>query len=264
MRRMRSITFNSNCSSCNKNINFSDSTRNCDVKYFSCNDFNFILLKINDNYNNFKLKITIICNRCLRVQPMDFNIGKRIGQSIKTDDSFTYQCCNQTLNGFAFLTEEELSASGRASNSQNNQNSHNNSNDNRNNNPISNNDNSINIINDGQNNIPDNIEGDFEDNNAYNNDNEFRREIEQFEQDNIIEFRKKDILLNFLDDETKKIYKIYTKSDLKLEKVLEDLVSQFPELSYKNKRIMINNNKANLSSKINSFNLNAQTNIIIK
>jgi hypothetical protein len=257
MNRMRGVTFNSNCSYCNKNINFSVSTKDCDVKHFACNDFNLILMKINDNYNNFKLKITIICNRCLKVQIINFNIGKRIGQTIKTDDSFTYQCCNQTLSGFAFLTEEEISSHGQLSNNQNNV-------DARNNNPISNNDNSRNIINDNQNNISDNIEDDFDDNNDYNDENEFRREIENFELNNIIEFRKKDILLNFLDDETKKLYRIYTKSDLKLENVLEDLVNQFPELSYKNKRILINNNKANLSSKINSFNLNAQSNIIIK
>ena len=258
MNRMRGVTFNSNCSYCNKNINFSISTKDCDVKHFACNDFNLILMKINDNYNNFKLKITIICNRCLKVQIINFNIGKRIGQTIKTDDTFTYQCCNQTLSGFAFLTEEEISSHGQLSNIQNNFNE-------RNNNPISNNDNSRNIINDNQNNISDNIEYDnYDDNNDFNDENEFRREIENFELNNIIEFRKKDILLNFLDDETKKLYKIYTKSDLKLENVLEDLVNQFPELSYKNKRILINNNKANLSSKINSFNLNAQSNIIIK
>lgn len=262
MNRMHGITFNSNCSFCNKNINFSDSIKECNVKHFSCQDFNLIIMKINDNYNNFKLKITIICNRCHRVQILDFNIGKKIGQSIKTDDSFTYNCCNQTLNGFAFLTEEELVSHGQSSN---NQNAHNNANA-SNNNPINNNDNSINVIKDNQNNIPDLIEDDLDDNNNNDlyNDIEFRREIEKFEQINIIEFRKKDILLNFLDDETKKKYKIYTKSDLKLESVLEDLVSQFPELSYKNKIILINNNRANLSSKINSFNLNAESNIIIK
>ena len=257
MNRMRGVTFNSNCSYCNKNINFSVSTKDCDVKHFACNDFNLILMKINDNYNNFKLKITIICNRCLKVQIINFNIGKRVGQTIKTDDTFTYQCCDQTLSGFAFLTEEQISSHGQLSNNQNNV-------DARNNNPISNNDNSRNIINHNQNNISENIEDDYDDNNDFNDENEFRREIEKFELNNIIEFRKKDILLNFLDDETKKLYKIYTKSDLKLENVLEDLVNQFPELSYKNKRILINNNKANLSSKINSFNLNAQSNIIIK
>ena len=264
MNRISSYTFNSNCSFCNNNINFSDSIKDCDVRKFTCNDFNLILMKINDRYNNFKLKITIICNRCLKVQHFDFNIGKTIGQIIKTDDNFTYQCCNQTLSGFAFLTEEDLGSHGQSSNSQNN---HNNANV-RNNNQISNNDNSINVINvinDNQNNIQDYLEEEnFDDNNDFNNDNEFRREIEEFEKNNIIEFRKKDILLNFLDDETKKLYKIYTMSDLKLESVLEDLVSQFPELSYKNKRILINNNNANLSSKINSFNLNAQSNIIIK
>ena len=260
MNRIRSYTFNSNCSYCNKNINFSDSTKDCDVKQFLCNDFNLILMKINDNSNNFKLKITIICNRCLKVQHFDFNLGKRIGQIIKTDDNFTYECCNQKLSGFAFLTEEDISSHRQSSNNRINSNNANA----RNNNQISDNDNSRNIINDNQNNIPDYLEEDFDDNNNYNDENEFRREIEKFEQNNIIEFRKKDKLLNFLDDETKKIYKIYTKSDLKLESVLEDLVNQFPELSYKNKRILINNNNANLTSKINSFNLNDQTNIIIK
>lgn len=263
MNKIRCYTFNSNCSFCHKNINFSDSIQDCNVKNFTCDDFNLILMKVNDRYNNFKLKITIICNRCLKVQLFDFNIGKRIGQIIKTDDDFTYQCCNQTLSGFAFLTEEELSSHGQSSNSHNN---HNNVNANAgNNNQISNNDNSINIINDNQNNIQEFLEEEnFDDNNDLNNDIEFMREIEEFEKNNIIEFRKKDLLLNFLDDETNKLYKIYTKSDLKLESVLEDLVSQFPELSYKNKRILINNNNANLSSKIKSFNLNAQSNIIIK
>ena len=75
---------------------------------------------------------------------------------------------------------------------------------------------------------------------------------------------KKNILLNFLDGETKKKYKIYAKLDLKLENVLDDLVSQFPELSYKNKRILVNNNKVNLSAKLSTFDLNADSNIIIK
>ena len=264
MNRISSYTFNSNCSFCNNNINFSDSIKDCDVRKFTCNDFNLILMKINDRYNNFKLKITIICNRCLKVQHFDFNIGKPIGQIIKTDDNFTYQCCNQTLSGFAFLTEEDLGSHGQSSNSQNN---HNNVNV-RNNNQISNNDNSINVINDNSNNIQDYIEDDFNDNNDYNNDynneNEFRREIKNYEEKNIIEFDKKNILLNFLDDETKKKYKIYTKLDLKLENILDDLVSQFPELSYKNRRILVNNNNVNLSAQISSFDLNADSNIIIK
>lgn len=271
MNRIHGINFNSSCSCCGQCFNFCGSTKDCDVKHFSCNHFKLILIKINDHYNNFKLKITIICNRCLKVHIYDFNIGKIQGQSIRTDENFNYICCTNALDGHVFLSEEELALPNQISNNQNNYiNQSNYINQNNfnliNQNPIINNNNSINVINDNSNNIQDYIEDDLDDSNDYNYnyENEFKREIERFEQKNIIEFDKKNILLNFLDDETNKLYKIYTKSDLKLESVLEDLVSQFPELSYKNKRILINNNNANLSSKINSFNLNAQSNIIIK
>jgi len=271
MNRIHGVTFNSVCSLCGSYFNFSGNTKECDVKQFNCNDFKLILIKINDNNNNFKLKLTIICNSCLKVQLFDFNIGNVSGQYLRTDDSFNYVCCNKALNGHAFLSEEELVSQGQSSNNQNNQNNNINQNLNIiNQNPINNNANSINIINDNSNiilNNPEYYQDDIEDNNNnndYNNENEFKREMERFEQKNIIEFNKKNILLNFLDGETKKIYKIYTKLDLKLEDVLDDLVSQFPELTYKNKRILVNNNSVNLSAKLSSFDLNAQSNIIIK
>ena len=263
---MHGISFNSKCSLCGNNISFSGNTKECDVKQYSCNEFKLILIKINDKYFNFKLKITIICNRCYKVQHFDFNIGKYFRQSFKNNESFTYSCCNNTLDGYAFLTEEELFPPEESSNNQINQNNFNIIDNNLiNNNPINNNPNSINIINDNPDiMIPDIIEDNFDDNNDNNNENEFRREIERYEQKNIIDFNKKILLLNFLDDETKKIYKMYIKPDLKLENILDDLVNQFPELSYKNRRILINNNNANLSSNINSFDLNAQSNIVIK
>jgi hypothetical protein len=273
MNNIHGINFNSICSHCGHYFNSCDSTKDCDVKQFSCNDFKLILIKINDQYNNFKLKLTIICNRCFKVQLFDFIIGKIQGQNLRTDESFNYICCNNSLNGHAFLSEDLLVSQEQLSNNQNNNINLNNINQNNiiqnnfnviNQNPIINNDNSINVINDNQDNIQDYIEDDFDDNNVYNNENEFKREIERFEQKNIIEFDKKNILLNFLDGETKKKYKIYAKLDLKLENVLDDLVSQFPELSYKNKRILVNNNKVNLSAKISTFDLNADSNIIIK
>ena len=274
MNSIHGINFYSNCSFCGHCFNFCGSTKDCDVKKFSCNDFQLILIKINDNYNNFKLKLTIICNRCLKVKLFDFNIGITQGQYFRTRESFNYICCNNiALNGNAFLSQEELVSHEQLSNNQNNhinQNNYINQNNINviNQNPINNNDNSINVINDNSNNIQDYIEDDFNDNNDYNNDynneNEFRREIKNYEEKNIIEFDKKNILLNFLDDETKKKYKIYTKLDLKLENILDDLVSQFPELSYKNRRILVNNNNVNLSAQISSFDLNADSNIIIK
>ena len=263
MNRIHGINFNSACSFCAHNFNFCGSTKDSDVKQFSCNDFKLILIKINDQYNNFKLKLTIICNRCLKVQLFDFNIGKYQGQNLRTDESFNYICCNNSLNGHAFLSEVELVSHEQLSNNQNNNINQYNFNV-INQNPIINNNNSINVINDNQDNIQDYIEDDFDDNNVYNNENDFKREIGRFEQKNIIEFDKKNILLNFLDGETKKKYKIYAKLDLKLENVLDDLVSQFPELSYKNKRILVNNNNVNLSAKLSTFDLNADSDIIIK
>jgi hypothetical protein len=273
MNNIHGINFNSICSHCGHYFNSCDSTKDCDVKQFSCNDFKLILIKINDQYNNFKLKLTIICNRCLKVQLFDFNIGKTQGQNLRTDESFNYICCNNSLNGHAFLSEDLLVSQEQLSNNQNNNINLNNINQNNiiqnnfnviNQNPIINNNNSINVINDNQDNILDYIEDDLDDNIVYNNENEFKREIERFEQKNIIEFDKKNILLNFLDGETKKKYKICSKLDLKLENVLDDLVSQFPELSYKNKRILVNNNNVNLSAKLSTFDLNADSDIIIK
>ena len=190
MNRIHGINFNSVCSFCAHYFNFCGSTKDSDVKQFSCNDFKLILIKINDQYNNFKLKLTIICNRCLKVQLFDFNIGKFQGQNLRTDESFNYICCNNSLNGNAFLSEEELVSPDQISNNQNNHINQYNFNV-INQNPINNNDNSINVINDNQDNILDYIEDDFDDNIVYNNENEFKREIERFEQKNIIEFDKK-------------------------------------------------------------------------
>ena len=98
--------------------------------------------------------------------------------------------------------------------------------------------------------------------NAEINDNKI--ELKKFDDMNIIEFDKKNKLVNFLDDQTKKKYKIYTKKEIKLKYVLEDLSNQFPEINYKNKKLLVNGNEMNPEFTIAICNLNNNNEIIIK
>jgi len=86
-------------------------------------------------------------------------------------------------------------------------------------------------------------------------------EKKNYEKKNIIEFDLKNKILYFLDNKSKKSYKIYSKNELKIKDVLDDLEYQFPELELKNRKLKVGNTELNKENSINSYNID-ENNII--
>lgn len=255
MDRIRCLISQYNCDKCGKAESFSDSI-DCDVRKAECNDFTILFIKFKDG-NNFKLKLTFICKKCWIPKNFELNIGKINSLGIlKADDSYIHICCRNKIEVVSFLSEELL-----YENEDNFLMNHNN--DIIDNNEFNffedNNSNNHNHINNHINNINDNI--------IINNNIQIENEenkLEDFNSMNIIEFNKKNKLVNFEIEQTKKNYKIYVKSDLKLKYILEDLDKQHPEINYKNKKIYINGREVSPEITLNNCNLNSNSSILLK
>ena len=72
----------------------------------------------------------------------------------------------------------------------------------------------------------------------------------------------KNQILYFLDDKTKKSYKIYSKRELAIKDVLKDLEDQYPELNLRNRKFKVGNTDINPEYFISFYNLN-ENNIIL-
>ena len=81
---------------------------------------------------------------------------------------------------------------------------------------------------------------------------------------NIIEFNKKNKILYFYDEKSKKSYKIYSKNEMKIKDVVDDIESQFPELSVKHRKLKIGDHELNLDSRINSYSTNESDIILMQ
>ena len=240
MNRIKCIFGQYTCNSCSKNQSFSEIINTCSVKRFECSDFTIIFIKVYDT-NIFKLKITIECKVCFQIKNFELNVGKISPQNnLITDDTYAHICCNKHVDIMSFLTEDFI-----------------NENERRQYNQIQNFNSIINskINNDDRYNI---------NNNNEINDNSIKNEIEHFNSMNIIEFNKKNKIVNFLDEKTNKRYKLYTRSDVKVKNILEDLISQFPEINYKNQKLTLNNLEIKPEVAISICNLNDNSTIIIK
>ena len=125
---------------------------------------------------------------------------------------------------------------------------------------------SININNQGNNSNYNNMNNfvNEEINNRNNLEEMLKREKEEFENKNIIEFNKKDKILYFYDEKSKKSYKIYSKNEMKIKDVVDDIESQFPELSVKHRKLKIGNRELNLESRINSYSINESDVILMQ
>ena len=120
-----------------------------------------------------------------------------------------------------------------------------------------------NMFNSNMNNMKFNMNNNNMINNMNNNMNKLDN-IVNFDSSNIIEFGKKKQLVNFLDESTNKRYKIYTSPQLKVKNVLNDLLNQFPEISYNGNRLEENGRNINPELYINNCKLNENSVIIIK
>lgn len=248
MNFIKCIACHYKCSGCHQVKNFTDTVNSCSVKRFQCNHFNILFIKTNDG--RFKLKITFICNQCNTIKNVNLKLGKKSqGNTLITDDSYYHFCCGNNIELTAFLSEEMIE------NNYNNMSDFNNSfeinyfNDNNNNNIINNHN-----SNNNNNNIVKNKNSEINKNYEY----------QSYNLRNIIEFNEKNKMVNFLDERTNKTYKIYTKDEIILKNLLEDLGSQFPEINYKNKRLMVDGRSIVPESTIRNCNLNEQSVIIIK
>ena len=207
-----------------------------------CHHFRIIFIKTFDKI--FRLKIIYVCLQCDQIKNYETNLGKFLPNgNVITSQSDSYNCCSHTVQIVINLTENI------------------NSNINNFNNNIS-----ININNQG-NNINYNNMNNFvneEINNRNNLEEMLKREKEEFENKNIIEFNKKDKILYFYDEKSKKSYKIYSKNEMKIKDVVDDIESQFPELSVKHRKLKIGNRELNLESRINSYSINESDVILMQ
>ena len=216
------------------------------IKNYSCNHFNVVFMKSFDQI--FRLKVVIVCKQCLKVKNEDMNIGKNLPNGVLiTNGVINHRCCNYNIQFSAFITQNEINAGLNSIN-----------------NNINNNNIIINNIMPNINNINNNIIINNEDYNDNNNDLEtiLRNEKKEFEKKNIIEFNLKNQILYFLDDKTKKSYKIYSKRELAIKDVLKDLEDQYPELNLRNRKFKVGNTDINPEYFISFYNLN-ENNIIL-
>lgn len=205
-------------------------------------DKNYDILNFINNFNNNKYNKNdinknnnnIFLNNINMFSPFPMmNNGQNINMSMST--------YNPNFNQMAFMNMNSMNMN--MNNSVNNNNLFiNNLNNNFNNNFYNNNLNKINNI---------------------NNNNNYNLDL-KFDATNVMEFNKKVKLLNFLDNKTNKKYQIYTSPDLKFKNVLNDLLTQFPEINYNNKDLELNGITVNLEVVIKNINLNDNSIIIIK
>jgi len=264
MERIKCLVCQYFCSECQRNLSYSEETKSCSVIKKECPHFALIFLKINDG--QFKYKITVVCKSCDKAKIYEFKVGKKNPQGgLITDDMFSHNCCETKVDMVVFLSEDYIEEnSGNAPglninpNFNNNPRHLNNHNINNNSNRNQQSNNSIQAIIDN-----DTIIDSDDDNNTQINRGNLNLE-QMLNSMNIIEFTRKNELIQFMYEKNPKKYKIYTKKDLVLKNVLEDLCSQFPELSYKNKKLFLNGNQIQQEAKLNHLNLNEDSIIIIK
>lgn len=253
MDRIKSITAKCTCYNCGKNHSFSENINICSVRKFNCEDFTIIFIKFYDN-NIFKLKITFFCHACFKVKNIELQIGSYSPQNkfINEDNYFHCCCSSNNIEALAFLSEESIGNNEiRLYDTFTNNDQIINNNQNHNNHIIVNNNRNIN--NNNNNSIINEI-----------NDQTIQDKIDNFNSMNIIEFNKKDKIVNFLDEETNKIYKIYANSEIRVKNLLKDFGDLNPEINYKNKKLMINNSEINPDISIRLCHLNENSIIVIK
>ena len=161
--------------------------------------------------NSFKLKITFSCNSCCLAKTKEFDIGKMSSQNKLITEQSYDFICCLKTFHVSSFLSRELMGQDSTNDLENNENS----------------------------------------NISTNNDNNITKEIEKFNSRNIIEFNKKCRLVTFIDDKNKKEYKIYTKPNIKLKFILEDLGNRFPELDLKDKKFFSKEKELNLDFTIN-------------
>ena len=224
MMRLKYLIGNFYCSGCGQSRTFLDTTYSCAVKKYNCNHFDIILIRTNDQ--TFKVKIIFVCKLCNNNNSVELDIGKESPENtIITDDNYSNTCCGNRVELNVFLSETALDDPEQINALLST------FNDNRSNNPSNNNNN---------------------------------RDYKSFNAKNIIEFNEKNKLLVFKIEKTNKTYRIYTKDDVKLKSVLEDLSSQFPEINYNNKKFLVNERNIYPDSTIGNCNLNDNSIILIK
>ena len=209
----------------------------CNIKNNSCNHFDIIIMKTFDK--KFRTRIVLVCKICSKVKNIDTNLGKTMpnGNTI-LNESGKFNCCNNNIQIYVYLTHDERN------------NLPNNINNMMRVNNVSNFNSNMIVLNEEEN------------NNNIELKDILRREKEELEKKNIIDFNLKNKILYFLDDKSKKSYKIYIRDDMKLKYVLDDLENQFPDLNAKNRILKIGNHELNPESQINSYSIN-ESNIIV-
>ena len=250
MQDYKYISFKIACQQCG--IEKNDREMNlipCNIIKTHCNHFEVIFIKSFDKI--FRCKIVYHCIYCSRIKNVETNLGKTLPNgTFIMNDSDSYNCCH----GFIKININ-LNRRQDFNNIINNNIMRNNSMPNTNN-----------IQNNNNNNVNYNNMLIFDNSNEINDvitlEETLKREKEEFEKRNVIEFNNKDKIIYFMDDKSKKSYKVYTKSEMKVKDVIDDLESQFPELNVKHRKLKCGNRDLNLESQINSFSIN-ESNIIL-
>lgn len=243
------------CSQCNQSHQFSEKIPVDKVRSFRCDHFVFVLIFKND-FRGFRVQVQSSCNKCYKMYNSELKIGQ-FQDRLYTDDSYTSDCCNNKLKARFFLSQEELNLNEQNDNHAINLYQ----------NRINDNNNNLNNLNNNNNNNANNnnnhLAGNQNRTRVNNNINDFNIKIE-FDPANIIEFSNKNKLIFFLDEKNNKLYKIYTSPNLRIRNVLNELLCQYPEISYNKISLFFNGNIVSQNQKIVNFNLSDRCPFIIK
>ena len=208
----------------NKNNNINNNNNKINNNFNNSNFLNF------KSFNNFGMM-----NNFMNMNSMFNNPSMNLFNQMRLMNNFNYMN-NYSMNNLNNFIKNNFNNNNLISNNNNNLNSN-----------INNNMNKINLNNNNNNNGSINYNVDM-----------------KFDSSNIIEFSKKKKLINFLDEKTNKNYKLYTSPELKVKTVLNDLLSQFPEIDYNNNRLEANGQNINPELYLGNCNLNDNSIIIIK
>ena len=248
MQDYKYISFKIACQQCG--FEKSDREMNlipCNIIKTHCEHFEIIFIKSYDKV--FRCKMVYHCIYCSRIKNVETNLGKTLPNgNFIMNDSDSYNCCHGFIRININLHKRQdfnnmINNSIIMNNIMPNNNNTNNNNDINYNNMLA-----------------------FDNSNEINEVNTLeeilKREKEEFEKKNVIEFNNKDKIIYFMDDKSKKSYKIYTKSEMKVKDVIDDLENQFPELNVRHRKLKYGNRDLNVESQINSFSIN-ESNIIL-
>jgi len=195
MEKVKICIFSINCQSCTKYHTYGDKTKMSKIKNFKCKDFNLVIMKFYE-MNIFKIKLTIVCEECNSVAIKELSLGKTINNNFQDKDDFKYKCCGKVLDISAYFLNEAIIY------------------------------NEITRFQDEKRDVLGNLPEKKNDIEIINPEDDIIN--------NLVDFSRKDKIINFFDEQNKKNYKILANNSVMLKDLFQDLINQYPEIGSKN------------------------------